>query len=299
MHFIGLDWGTSSLRAYSIDEQGNICHRATSERGLLAVDNRQFPQVLEEILSSLPEDGEYTAIVAAGMITSRTGWVETPYVQCPAPLDSLAANLTRLDTEQFGPIWFMPGLCQQAPAPDIMRGEETQLAGLECSGERVVIMPGTHSKWVRLVEGQVQQFNSYMTGDLYNAIRHHTIHQALPQDLWNDDDFREGVMTGYDNHRRGQGLLGPLFQMRARTILGTSASTNSESYLSGFLIGTEIGEAGTTAYRVATPYLIVANRELTRLYGTALEICGRSWESAGEDIAARGLFRIARAKQLI
>lgn len=302
MHFIGLDWGTSSLRAYLIDEQGKICQRVSSDQGLLAIKNNQFQQPLAEVLASLPGPGEYgerTAILAAGMVTSRNGWLETPYVTCPASVEALAGELTPLDTEQYGRIWFMPGLCQASPSPDIIRGEETQLAGLECPGKRVVIMPGTHSKWVRLVDGEVQQFSTYLTGDLFNAVRHHTILQAIPEGVWKMEDFKQGVKTGFDDYRRGRSLLSSLFQVRATTILATSTHTDSESYLSGLLMGTEIAEASATYYSSDTPYLIIANQRLTELYTAALSLCGLRGESAGEDIAAKGLFKIARAKQLI
>ncbi|WP_167505770.1 2-dehydro-3-deoxygalactonokinase [Desulfosediminicola flagellatus] len=298
-NLIALDWGTTSFRAYFLNEHGNILCKVNSEAGILCIENGKFLQTLCQQLKQLGTISPGTPIVAAGMITSRQGWVETDYVECPASPEDLALNLSHLDTEPLGRIWFVPGVKQLTPHPDIMRGEETQLAGITQSGDQVVILPGTHSKWVNLHDGILTSFSTFMTGDLFNAVRNHTILRAITTASWSPVSFRKGVDEGYNSIGKGKGLLSSLFQTRVKDILGLSEDAGTESYLSGILIGTEIGEALKAGYTPTGTVCVLAEPHLTELYLSALEQFGITAQSAPADVSAYGLFRIARLKQLI
>ena len=149
-NLIAIDWGTSLFRAYLIDAAGKVLQKFVAETGILAVEDGDFEHSLEVQLRKFPDVSPETPIIAAGMITSRQGWCETPYVCCPASAKDLAENLISCESTGFGTVWFVPGVNQLLPEPDIMRGEETQLAGIETTEDVVAIMPGTHSKWVEL-----------------------------------------------------------------------------------------------------------------------------------------------------
>jgi 2-dehydro-3-deoxygalactonokinase len=296
---IALDWGTSSFRAYLLDQSGNIVEKISADAGILSVENVQFAETLRQQLDRFKLRPSHLPIIAAGMITSKQGWVETPYAECPVNTQDLANALSSLDTEEFGKIWFVPGVKQLQPEPDIMRGEETQIAGLDSSAKLTVLLPGTHSKWVRLERGTITGFTTYMTGDLFNAVKNHTILKPLSTGDWSPSAFKEGVLDGYSHIKKGKGLLSVLFKTRVKSILSLSDNAGNENYLSGLLIGTEIGEAISTGYHSRDPIVVLGSETLTKLYITALKECDLTGEPAPADISSRGLYRIACSKQLI
>jgi len=298
-NLIALDWGTTSLRGYLLDGDGTIIEKVNSDQGILAVVDGQFAKALAGLLGILRKKTADCSIIAAGMITSRQGWHETPYVECPASADALALQLQPLFTDAFGQIWFVPGVKQYQPEPDIMRGEETQLAGL---GEQISItalLPGTHSKWVNVEDGRITGFTTFMTGDLYNAVRNNTILRAVSGSEWSTSGFNEGVKAGHEQAQQGKGLLSGLFQVRVKTILGLSQEASHESYLSGLLIGTEIFEATQKGYISEQPLTIIGTNRLSKLYARALNTCSIQAVTAPEDLAAQGLYTIAKARKLI
>lgn len=298
-NLIALDWGTSSFRGYLLDREGRVLEKIDADAGILSIAAREYAEVLREQLSRFAGPVTGMPIVASGMITSRQGWLETPYVACPAGTEALAAALCPLEVPGIGTIWLVPGVKQLKPPPDIMRGEETQLAGVEGEGSRIVLLPGTHSKWVTLEDGLISGFTTFLTGDLYKAVLQQTILRTIPEGVWSEDAFREGVGAGFSRMQLGKGLLSGLFQVRAKSILGLSAEDSSRSYLSGMLIGCEIAERVAAGFAASRPVLVIGEAHLADMYLLALKECGLRGEAAPADIAARGLFRIARLKNLI
>ncbi len=297
--FIALDWGTTTFRAYLMDAAGAILAQASSDAGILHCRGQGFATALQRELATFAEAGKHLPIVAAGMITSRNGWVETSYLPCPAGLPQLAAALKQLTLADGRSIWFCPGVCQRKPHADIMRGEETQIAGLDLPADSTVLLPGTHSKWVRIEQGTIAGFTTFMTGDLYAAVTAHTILQDSGQD-WNDDLFCEALQAGKAaGEGGGQGILGGLFQIRARQLLEQATIIHTRDWVSGFLIGAEIGEAMKTLGHASFPLVIVANAKLAARYQMALNYFGVSSRLAPPDTAAQGLYRIARLKGLV
>lgn len=293
---IAVDWGTSTLRTYLLDESGTINGETISKRGILKVSDKRFEDVLVDEVAQL---GVVTRcpIICSGMITSRQGWVETPYLGCPAEISDLAAEMVVRDTARLGPIYFIPGVMQHSPEPDIMRGEETQVAGLD-QDDGLCLLPGTHSKWVNLEDGRIRGFTTYMTGDLYGALIAETILRALPDEPWSTDDFLAGIRRGHEEHRQGVSLLASLFRSRARNILGLERSAGSRSYLSGLLIGAEIGNA-CSIYAPTRPVTVIGDEPLTTHYLEGLAELGVTSRVAPARCAPRGIFQIALIKGLI
>lgn len=296
---IALDWGTSSFRGYLLNQNGEILEKISADAGILSVKNRQFLQTLHQQLDRFKLFGPKLPIIAAGMITSKQGWVETPYVECPVSAQDLANALSSFETEEFGKIWFLPGVKQLRPEPDIMRGEEAQLAGIDSSVNYTALLPGTHSKWVRLERGIISGFTTYMTGDLFYAVRNHTILKSLAKENRSASAFNEGVQDGYRQTKEGKGLLSILFKTRVKSILSLNEQAGLEDYLSGLLIGTEICEAMSAGYQTKDPIIVLGSETLTQLYIAALTECGLAGTPAQPDISARGLYRIACSKKLI
>ncbi len=296
---LGIDWGTTSFRAYLLDLKGTIVKAIHSDAGILSVKNNDFITPLHEQLSNLGETLNDLPIIASGMITSKNGWMETPYIECPATIGDIAAELQPLSVENLGTIWFVPGVKQLHPEPDIMRGEETQLAGLEQHGKKTVILPGTHSKWVKMEGNMLTQFKTFMTGDMYNAVLANTILQATPMQDWSDEDFLSGVVMGYERYTQGTTLLSALFQVRVQAILELSSAEGWRSFISGLLIGTEIGEGLNCGYAKSDTFTIIGAEKLAHLYCNALKACNITSVVQSAELAAQGLYRLAQNRKFL
>ncbi len=170
---IGVDWGTSSFRAFRIGTAGDVIDRVAAARGIMTVPDGNFAAVLREQISPWLEDGE-TTVLMAGMIGSRQGWVEAPYLPCPASPDALAQALVPVIFDG-AEVLLIPGLSDrdESGVPEVLRGEETQLVGvLELlGGQGIVCLPGSHSKWARLEAGRIEGFSTYLSGEAFAAIR--------------------------------------------------------------------------------------------------------------------------------
>ena len=170
---IGIDWGTTSFRAYRIDAAGNVLESREAPAGILAVRDRDFAAVLARETGAWLAAEPGVPVVASGMITSRQGWLEVPYRPCPAGSAEIAAALMRHPARPD--LRFVPGLSFMATdgVPDVMRGEETQILGALRSsvalqsGRHLVCLPGTHTKWVVLEDGVVREFLTSVTGELF------------------------------------------------------------------------------------------------------------------------------------
>jgi len=296
---IGIDWGTTSFRAVLMDGDGGIIDRRTSGDGLLSVKDRDFEGVLERAIAGW-DAAAALPVLASGMVTSRTGWVETPYLPCPAGADELSGALTRFTTAGGRRVALITGLSYRNPdgTPDVMRGEETQIAGLALDGLRLAVMPGTHSKWVRIDRGRITAFRSAITGDAFAALRDHTVLKLTTADgVDAPKAFAAGVAVGAAEG--GAGLLGKLFRQRAGSLMGDFPANETAERLSGLMIGTEIAEARNFAPDVGGPVVIVGGEALAARYAAALDVLGIAHETAPADAAFAGQFRIAKAAGLV
>ncbi|MGY4482551.1 2-keto-3-deoxy-galactonokinase [Bradyrhizobium sp. LM3.2] len=146
--YVAVDWGTSSFRLWLIDRAGKVLTERRSDEGMLAAAKAGFPAVLQSHLAAV-EAPDHLPVLVCGMAGARTGWVEAGYVDTPAPLSAVLKQAARVPGETRD-IRILPGIAQRdTKAPDVMRGEETQLLGalgLDTAGEALVCMPGTHSK---------------------------------------------------------------------------------------------------------------------------------------------------------
>jgi 2-dehydro-3-deoxygalactonokinase len=291
---IAIDWGTSSLRAYRLDAHGQIIDTRRSGQGILASAGR-FADVLRELVGDWP--GE---ILLCGMIGSRNGWIELPYLPCPADTTALAAAM-QLHEDAALPgrrLWFVPGVAARAQSgvPDVMRGEETQIAGLLPklgAGKHTLCLPGTHCKWARVEDGRLVDFATTMTGELYALLRQHSILGKLmdgADDHLHDDAFALGVA------RSGEpgGLSHHLFGTRTLGLFDRLPGTALSSYLSGILIGHEIRDRQP----IGDVVHLVGSSGLSQRYARALGLLGIGSMRHGEDLAATGLYLLAQQRSL-
>lgn len=289
---IGVDWGTSSLRAFLIGAQGEILEKVASPQGIMHVEGQAFEAVLDRLVagwmttSGLP-------IVASGMITSRNGWVETPYATLPLGESTLGQDLRRHEAEGGAVVHFVTGAStDHAGHPDVMRGEETQIIGAASLGlsDGTFVMPGTHSKWVKVAEGKITDFSTYMTGELFAALKGHTILGTLMQDgAFDPAAFAMGVRAGIDD---APNLLHNLFHVRTLPLMGRISGDAAADYMSGLLIGTEVA-AALGAGEEHGAITVVGRTSLADRYEIALRSAGLGSHRAPEDVVARGHFLIA------
>ena len=295
---IGIDWGTSSLRAFLIDGQGKVVDHLSTSEGIMQVPDNDFEAVLSRLLSPWITKSRLP-VIASGMITSRNGWIETPYLPLPTGAAQLAEALHKVPVASGELLHLVTGATiDHNDAPDVMRGEETQIAGAVEAGliDGICVMPGTHSKWVTIHNGSIANFETFMSGEVFEALRSHTIlGKLMTKSAFNEDGFREGVAAGLD---AGTRLLHTLFHVRTLPLFEKIEEEKVEDYLSGMLIGAEI--QGVISNRaIDDPITIIGRDDLADRYAIALEVSGKLCVRAPEDIAALGYFAIAKAAGLL
>jgi 2-dehydro-3-deoxygalactonokinase len=262
---IGIDWGTTHRRAYLLDGQGALSAELGDDQGMLASQGR-FPEALASLLAPWPQG---LPVLMSGMVGAATGWQEAPYLDAATPLTALAQQLVPLRGATGGRrCAIVPGYRWRGAQGevDVMRGEETQLLGALAlgHGDGWYVLPGTHSKWVRVVKGAVSVLRTYMTGELFGLLGQHGTLAGMVGGVELPSAFREGLGAA-----AGGALSHTLFGCRARVVAGDMPAANARSYLSGVLIGAEwhdaIGHAGSPPAQVT----LIAAEHLAEGYKTA------------------------------
>jgi 2-dehydro-3-deoxygalactonokinase len=300
---IGIDWGTTSFRAYLIDAAGVVLEGRTAAAGILKVEGGAFAAVLERETGAWLGQAPDLPVVASGMITSRQGWVEVPYCACPAGSTELANALRRHETGAGRVIHFVPGLSLVGAdgVPDVIRGEETQIIG-ELGDEptrRAFVLPGTHSKWVFAEGGRIVWFATFMTGEVFAVLKTHSILGRL---MAGDGPDERAFARGLAYARNGPGgLLKRLFSARTLGLFDQLPASGIASYLSGLLIGSEIAEAQACLpdLPTAAEITVIGGSELAKTYRLAIEAAGLRVRIGHPDAGAQGQLRIARAAGLV
>jgi len=295
---IGMDWGTSSLRAFLIGNDGTVIDMISTSLGIMHVEDRDFDSVFHDLLRDWLAE-RALPVVASGMITSRNGWVETPYLSVPSGINELACALVAHESSMGVQLRFVTGMTTDHDgAPDVMRGEETQIAGASAAGlgDGVYVMPGTHSKWITVENDKISDYMTYMTGELFGSLKSHTILGALMSaGPFNEDGYRLGVQAGLSSDGN---LLHELFQVRTKPLFGIISEDMSADYLSGMLIGAEIRYAAQNVDdgQIIT---IVGRGDLADRYEIALAEADLGSRRAPDNIVALGHFLIAKSAGLI
>jgi 2-dehydro-3-deoxygalactonokinase len=295
---IAIDWGSSSFRAYLMSPDAEVLDQVASGDGIGSVAAGAYPATLKRLIGGWLDAHPSLPVIASGMVGSRHGWREAAYVKCPAgPLD-VATSLTEVEVDGSRVV-LAPGLSyiDESGQPDVIRGEETEIFGVADSGARLIVLPGSHSKWARVEGDRVVAFKTFVTGELFAALRDHTVAGAFAKAASAKSPgkaFALGVQRGAAAAacQGGSGLLGLLFGARSLPLMGALPEDDAGEYLSGLLIGAEIGEA-RRLFPGEEPHLAGAEALVAR-YLKACEALEVSARAAPPRAAARGLFRIAR-----
>jgi 2-dehydro-3-deoxygalactonokinase len=329
---IALDWGTTSLRAYLFDAAGNVLDARESTAGIMNLPRPAaqggFDAAFDAVCGAWLDGAPGLPVIAAGMVGSAQGWLEAPYVDAPANADALVEGIVCVQTARGVPLHIVPGVLQRGELPNVMRGEETQIFGAlairstaneaakdarkeannaatTADAPRSLIgLPGTHAKWVVVRGDEIERFHTFMTGEIFAALRDHTIlgRTMTTPDRPDTEAFLRGV-----NIAREKGQAGPLATVFSTRTLGLTGSLKSEQqpdYLSGLLIGHELAGLDAVLAQQQTGLAghalrLIGNEALCERYRLALAQFGCTQAELVKQATEHGLWRIATQAGLV
>jgi 2-dehydro-3-deoxygalactonokinase len=282
--FLSCDWGTSHFRLKWVDggkvlrqiQDEDGCKRLHQSANLEPSANRsalfeEKMQIALEQSVTFSSITEPVPLIISGMASSSIGWKDVPYARVPIPLDGSDLKVEILSWKQHSWIsatYLISGITTDK---DMMRGEETEAIGLLSSipkrpSEAVLLLPGTHSKHLKISDDVLRDIQTYMTGELYAVLSRHSVLAAsvAPESPLMEDGFLAGIDAAMH-----QGFAANVFQTRARQVLRGRPPPENASFLSGLLIGTELKDLGSTQ-----EILLGGAPPLRELYGKALKHLG-------------------------
>ncbi|SFI04580.1 2-keto-3-deoxygalactonate kinase [Collimonas sp. OK307] len=336
---IALDWGTSSLRAYRLGVGGQVLELRALPWGVMRLpevgsaensgaDGKEgFELAFEQACGDWLRAEPHAPVIAAGMVGSREGWREAPYLSIPIAVDQIGSTLSTVRTRAGQVIHIVPGLIQNSALPDVIRGEETQVIGAlgmldfdkdssraeqpDEQDEVLIGLPGTHSKWVQVrrqhreMESRIEHFSTFMTGDVYAALCAHTIlargMQASEVSRSDHGAFDRGALVAQTPAGRA-GVLSTIFSTRTLGLTGVLDAAGQREYLSGLLIGHEVAalQILLTKQRHQFPRVIlIGDAALCERYVRVLKAYGIDQVEVAEQATERGLWQLALAAGLL
>jgi 2-dehydro-3-deoxygalactonokinase len=299
---IAIDWGTTNCRATLLSAAGLEIETRRAPEGAGSLQTSEFERVFERLVKGWPD----VPVWICGMAGSRQGWREAPYLSCPAQLSALGSQISRVKTQSGRTVRIVPGLLYRDAANncEIMRGEETQIAGLLARREGfsgLAILPGTHCKWVTVKDGHVVRFQTFLTGELYALLASSSIlrHSVSGHESGIAADH-PAFLQGFTDAISGRlPLVAGLFQIRTQDVLNGVEKDASAARLSGMMIGAEFGAAKSGGWLedVAEGF-IIGGSGLTPLYEKACDLVGLPSQSIyGLDASIQGLWYLAHQQQ--
>lgn len=319
---IALDWGTTSLRAYKLAAGGVVLEQRALSSGIMQlpktpriINGREcadgfelaFDDACGDWLDAQPD----LPVIACGMVGSAQGWREAAYCETPANVANLGNSLQTIVSLRGTRVHIVPGVIQRSNLPNVMRGEETQVLGVlqnlpvEAGADLLIGLPGSHSKWVDVVDGCITHFDTFMTGEVFAVLSEHSIlGRTLKQGaVFDAQAFDRGVQIAQSADGE-LGVLSTLFSARTLGLTGELSQTAQADYLSGLMIGHELAAlAGAQRRRrnnLNLPSIIlIGNAQLCARYSRALDACGFANVTLAEQATERGLWQLAVAAGLI
>ncbi len=293
---IAVDWGTSSFRAALLSDKGEVLDELSTPRGILGFQHYEFVPYLVATCERFSKAGGGMYLLS-GMIGSKNGLLEVPYCPCPATASDIASALGWVATGDADlNIAIVPGV--RSGFDDVMRGEETQVFGAAAVlgvQNAIMVLPGTHSKWVQLAGGAITQFNTFMTGEFYALLAQHSIlAKSLPEPTdkpagLDVSAFLQGIDRAMKSSASGQSLLGNAFSTRVKSLFNELQPAQAASYLSGLVIGDELAAMRLPA---GSQVIVIGSPALCERYNLALDHLGVQTRAIGNPAAWAGLHSI-------
>jgi len=271
---IAADWGTSNLRIWGIDHRGQVIDTINNGKGMASLIPSEFePYLISLIESWLPKDGNTKCpIIICGMAGAKNGWKEAAYLKAPCPPINKKKIIQVKTDDQRISVSIVPGIMQTSP-PDVMRGEETQIAGYLSKNpdfDGIICLPGTHTKWAHISANEIVSFKTFMTGEIFLSLSERSILKTSVQS--NDFDSTSFLEAFEDTYSNPALLSSKLFGLRAADLLENTSTKFLKSKLSGYLIGCEL--AGAKSYWLGQNIIMIGNNDLCILYQKALKKLG-------------------------
>lgn len=277
--FVAVDWGTSSFRMRALDARGEVVASDQGGFGMATLQPNEFAEVLEQRLTNAGVS-DRVPVVICGMAGAAQGWHEAPYLDAPTELSALGDHAVKVPDINRD-VWILPGVKQATPS-NVMRGEETQIAGFLDANpffEGVVCLPGTHTKWVDVSQGCIKEFATCMTGEMFALISSHSVlRHSLIGDGWDDDEFIRTIKSAANDPSQ---VAQRLFDLRAEMLLASLSGAAARARLSGWLIGQEL--ASTAKYWRDSKVHLIGAPQLAAKYAAALEALGAAAQSENSD----------------
>lgn len=294
--WFAVDWGTTHLRVWAMDDRGEVMAHRQSDKGMGALARDEFETALLELIEDLLTGTRPVHVVVCGMAGSRQGWQEAPYLTTPcAPPELDTATRVECADPRIS-VFILPGVKQLDP-PDVMRGEETQIAGFlagEPSFTGTLCLPGTHTKWAQIRNSRIESFQTYMTGELFSLLsKQSVLRHGLSDSDWDESAFIPAVVKTVTD---GASLAAHLFGIRAGGLVAELAPGAARARLSGYLIGAEIAAAKPVAG--SRGVIILGSDQIAGAYAralNALHIPARTVDA--DDCTLRGLFLACQSSQ--
>ena len=295
LSLICVDWGATNLRAYAVGNDGTVTERVENNQGLRS-NVQNYPEYLKALIHGWIDDSRPVNVLLSGMVGSQTGWQDVPHIPAPASSSALAAKAKLMTQINNCPIWIIPGVkgVGISGLPDVLRGEETQFFGAQrlCAQQHtqqpdIWCFPGTHNKWIYSGKN-IDHFSTSMVGEFFELIQQHSLlAQSLEKSV---SENHPAFIRGIENSRKAGGLLHHLFSVRSLQITGSQEKSDSSEYLSGLIIGHDIGaQLSKSGQHVG----IVSSQSLAHKYQVALEWLGHSSVIIGSQAATiSGAFTI-------
>lgn len=288
--WIAVDWGTTNLRAWRVGTDGEVTAPLSSDKGMGTLAPGAFEGALLELIGPFLAGSKVTPVIACGMVGARQGWAEAPYASVPCTPPGAAEAIQPPSQDPRIAVHILPGVMQSDP-PDVMRGEETQIAGFLAAQpdfDGILCLPGTHTKWVQISAGEIVSFRTVMTGELFALLSGQSVlRHSVQSDDWDDGAFEAAIN---DAMTSPQHLTTRLFGLRAGALLDGLAAATARARLSGLLLGLEL--AGTRPYWLGQRVAIIGDGTLAGRYATALSIVGAMVEvTDGAGLTLAGLTR--------
>lgn len=319
---IALDWGTTSLRAYKLAAGGVVLEQRALSSGIMQLPKTPriinggectdgFELAFDEVCGDWLDAQPDLPVIACGMVGSAQGWREAAYCETPANVANLGNSLQTVISLRGTPVHIVPGVIQRSRLPNVMRGEETQVLGVlqnlpaEAGSDLLIGLPGSHSKWVEVVDGRITHFDTFMTGEVFAVLSEHSIlgRTQLQGATFDGQAFDRGVQVALSADGE-LGVLSNLFSARTLGLTGELSPTAQADYLSGLMMGHELAALATVQRHrrnsVHLPSIIlIGNAQLCARYSRALDACGFAKVTLAEQATERGLWQLALAAGLI
>ena len=299
---VGVDWGSSQLRAYLLNGEGDVLDALEDGEGVFA-GRTDFKRVFRQTCGGWLSRTPGIPVLMAGMVGSRQGWMETEYVPCPVSLPSLGERIVQMPTVDGSSLYVVPGVSNVGPSglPDVIRGEETQLFGSisrQGGDDLIACFPGTHCKWAQVERGRIVRFSTFMTGELFSALSECA--SLAPFLNANEDSLDEAAfLEGIALSRRDGGLSHQAFSIRSRPLVEGRPNIAGASRLSGLLVGAEL-EAGLKLHPGVRKIAVVGSDELGARYRLAFAEHGvDAWLITGQQAFVSGAWRLAAASGIL